>query len=151
MLRPRKCFHTLLQEEMEHKWRQRCRRDLLDEILIHCGWSYRFLEAPRDRMTGSVISIMNCRVEVTTMKRMMLRRKVRCGTCMSIRPVWRASSSSVTPSVTPLGDQDRTEHILCLCLHFWRCIFRTFIFLIYFFYDFICLLLFLILYLATSE
>lgn len=45
---------------------------------------------------------MDCRVEVTTMKRMMLRRKVRCRACMSNRPVWRARRSSVTPSVTPL-------------------------------------------------
>lgn len=49
---------------------------------------------------------MDCRVEVTTMKRMILRRKVRCSACMSSRPVWRASSSRVTPSVTPLRTRD---------------------------------------------
>lgn len=63
---------------------------------------YLFRDAPSARRTGSVISIMDCRVEVTTMKRMILRRKVRCSACMSSRPVWRASSSNVTPSVTPL-------------------------------------------------
>ena len=51
---------------------------------------------------GSAISIMDCSVDVTTMKRMMLRRKVRWRTCRSSSPVCSASSSSVTPSVTPL-------------------------------------------------
>ena len=66
------------------------------------GVAHLLREAPRARMMGSVISIMDCRVEVTTMKRMMLRRKVRCRVCMSNRPVWRARRSRVTPSVTPL-------------------------------------------------
>lgn len=53
----------------------------------HCCCSYLFRDAPSARITGSVISIIDCRVEVTTMKRMMLRRKVRCSACISNRPV----------------------------------------------------------------
>lgn len=53
----------------------------------HCCCRYLLRDAPRARMMGSVISIMDCRVEVTTMKRMMLRRKVRCSACISKRPV----------------------------------------------------------------
>lgn len=68
----------------------------------HCCRCYLLRDAPRARMMGSVISIMDCKVEVTTMKRMILRRKVRCSACISNRPVWRASRRRVTPSVTPL-------------------------------------------------
>lgn len=72
-----------------------------------CG--HLFLEAPSARMMGSVISIIDCRVDVVTMKRMMQRRKVRCRACMSNRPVWRASSSRVTPSVTPLTNHQEKQ------------------------------------------
>ena len=69
---------------------------------LYCYCCHLLRDAPRARMTGSVISIIDCRVEVTTMKRMILRRKVRCSACISSRPVWRARRSRVTPSVTPL-------------------------------------------------
>ena len=51
---------------------------------------------------GSVISIMFCRVDVRIMKRMIDRRKDLCTDVMSSRPVCRANSRRVTPSVTPL-------------------------------------------------
>lgn len=69
-----------------------------------CPPRYLLREAPSASTMGSAISIMDCSVEVTTMKRMMLRRKVRWRTCRSSSPVCSASSSSVTPSVTPLWE-----------------------------------------------
>lgn len=109
---------------------------------------YLLREAPNASTMGSAISIMDCSVDVTTMKRMMLSRKVRCRTCRSSSPVCSASSSSVTPSVTPLhgvgceagapsapnaavpcrdpaGDAPRPPHApgrahLCMTLPFWK-------------------------------
>ena len=63
---------------------------------------YLSLEAPRARTMGSAISSIDCRMEATTMKRMMERRKARWITCSSIRPVWTARISKVMPSVIPL-------------------------------------------------
>lgn len=64
--------------------------------------TYLSLEAPRAKTMGSAISSMDCRMEATTMKRMMERRKARWMTCSSIKPVCTARISSVMPSVIPL-------------------------------------------------
>lgn len=69
--------------------------------------SYLSLDAPRARTMGSAISSMDCRMEATTMKRMMERRKALWMTWSSMRPVWTARISRVMPSVIPLH---RNEH-----------------------------------------
>lgn len=143
MLRPRKCFHTLLEAKKKQKWREWGKRELLNmkhlifsprELHFYlswggenqcCGCCYLLRDAPRARITGSVISIMDCRVEVTTMKRMMLRRKVRCSACMSNRPVWRARRRSVTPSVTPLWTSGGKEFKVISGANFWGSIQRN--------------------------
>lgn len=110
MLRPQKCLHRHLEaRKQRQKSETHSRNDATQRVSnfppqphwrLSCCYLLR--DAPRARIIGSVISIIDCKVEVTTMKRMMLRRKVRCSACMSNRPVWRASRSRVTPSVTPL-------------------------------------------------
>lgn len=122
MLRPRKCFHTLLEKQGKKTTTANPLSTAgkpLNVVHIHVlnlnkliVARYLLRDAPRARITGSVISIMDCRVEVPTMKRMMLRRKVRCSASMSNSPVWRASSSRVTPSVTPLENMgvNRANH-----------------------------------------
>lgn len=120
MLRPRKCFQRLLEGKDLHIM---FHLDLVKaDKLPSC---YLLRDAPRARITGSVISIIDCRVEVTTMKRMMLRRKVRCSACMSSRPVWRARRSRVTPSVTPLTTRTRQEvESNTVTLAFYQCQFN---------------------------
>lgn len=110
MLTPRKCFQRLLGGGHSSAGGVSPLQTPPSSTLCHqaascCpppGARYLFREAPSASTMGSAISIMDCSVEVTTMKRMMLRRKVRCRTCRSSSPVCSASSSSVTPSVTPL-------------------------------------------------
>lgn len=75
---------------------------ILSFVQVVNGITYLFLLAPSPNTTGSVISLMLCRVDVRTMKRMIKRRKQRCRAAMSNNPVCRANSSRVTPSVTPL-------------------------------------------------
>lgn len=65
---------------------------------------------------------MLCKVDVRTMKRMMKSRKQRCRAAMSNSPVCRASSSRVTPSVTPLRytntqTSELSEHKHTINLH----------------------------------
>lgn len=60
------------------------------------------LEAPSASTMGSAISSMDCKIEATTMKRMMLKRKARWITCSSISPVCTDRISKVIPSVIPL-------------------------------------------------
>lgn len=75
---------------------------ILSFVQVVNGITYLFLLAPSPNTTGSVISLMLCRVDVRTMKRMIKSRKQRCRAAMSNNPVCRANSSRVTPSVTPL-------------------------------------------------
>lgn len=76
--------------------------------MIHL--SYLSLEAPRARTMGSAISSMDCRMEATTMKRMMERRKALWMTWSSMRPVWTARIRRVMPSVIPLYGQTGRTH-----------------------------------------
>lgn len=84
-----------------------------------------FREAPRAKMMGSVISTMDCSMEVTTMNRMMLRRKVRCRTCMSNSSVWTASNSRVTPSVTPLARERQAGRNRFRCTSYYSKVIQT--------------------------
>lgn len=78
--------------------------------------SYLSLEAPNARTIGSAISSMDCRMEATTMKRIILSRNARCTTWSSIKPVCTARIRSVTPSVIPLQTnaiKKRTTRCFC--------------------------------------
>lgn len=70
-------------------------------------WVYLSLEAPSASTMGSAISSIDCRMEATTMKRMMLRRKALWMTCSSISPVCTARIKRVIPSVMPLRKRAR--------------------------------------------
>lgn len=71
--------------------------------------AYLSLDAPSASTMGSAISSMDCKMEATTMKRMILRRKARWMTWSSIRPVWTARINSVIPSVIPLTEKERKK------------------------------------------
>lgn len=75
------------------------------KLQIHI-WSHLSRDAPRASTIGSAISNIDCRMEATTMKRMMERRKALWMTWSSISPVWTARISSVMPSVIPLQRQN---------------------------------------------
>lgn len=79
--------------------------------------SYLSLEAPSARTMGSAISSMDCSMDATTMKRIILSRNARCTTWSSIKPVCTARIRSVTPSVIPLQTNTikKKKHHMLLC------------------------------------
>lgn len=76
------------------------------------GAPYLSLDAPSAKTMGSAISSMDCRMEATTMKRMMLSRNARWTTWSSMRPVCTARISRVTPSVIPLTGRQCTSQFM---------------------------------------